>query len=278
MPGVTGVPGVPVVPANVHHSAKRLCYTPLQISLFSQESDIMVRYLFVAVVVAAVVLCATAPPSPGADDGRIPLKKGDRIVFLGDSITAAGAGPKGYITLIKSELNEKHKDLGIEIIGAGISGHKVPDLQGRLERDVLKKKPTLVFIYIGINDVWHDDFNPPRGTPKDKYEAGLKDLIERVTSSGARVILCTPSVIGEKTDGSNKHDARLDEYAAISRKVAQEKKVPVCDLRKAFLEYLKENNKENKDKGVLTGDRVHLNEAGNKLVAETMLKMLSAEK
>jgi lysophospholipase L1-like esterase len=92
--------------------------------------------------------------------------------------------------------------------------------------------------------------------------------------AGARVVLCTPSVIGEKADGSNKLDAKLDEYSDISRKVAKEQNVALCDLRKAFLDHLKANNKDNKEKGILTGDRVHLNEAGNKLVAETMLKSL----
>jgi lysophospholipase L1-like esterase len=241
------------------------------------EHNTMVRPLLAFAAVAAV-LSFLAAPAAGADDAKTPLKKGDRIVFLGDSITEAAVGPKGYITVIKNELSEKHKDLGVETVGAGISGHKVPDLQGRLDRDVLKKKPTLVFIYIGINDVWHDDFKPPRGTPKDKYEAGLNDLIERVTKAGSRVILCTPTVIGEKADGSNRHDPRLDEYAAISRKVAKEKNVPLCDLRKAFIDYLKANNKDGKESGILTGDKVHLNEAGNKLVAETMLKMLAPEK
>ena len=63
------------------------------------------------------------------------------VVFLGDSITAGGVGKNGYVTVIKNTLNEKHKDLNIEIVGAGISGNKVPDLQGRLEKDVLSKKP-----------------------------------------------------------------------------------------------------------------------------------------
>jgi len=48
--------------------------------------------------------------------------------------------------------------------------------------------------------------------------------------------------------------------------------VPVCDLRQAFLAHLKEHNPDGKEKGVLTSDRVHLNAAGNKVVAEAMLK------
>jgi isoamyl acetate esterase len=209
-----------------------------------------------------------------ADDSPVPLKKGDRLIFLGDSITQAGGGADGYITLIKKALDEKHKDLGIETINAGISGNKVPDLQKRVDRDVAAKKPTIVFVYIGINDVWHGENDPAKGTSKDNFEAGLKEVIGKIRNAGAQVILCTPTVIGEKKDGGNKLDKQLDDYADISRKVAKELKLPLCDLRQAFVEYLKKNNPDNKESGILTGDRVHLSPAGNKLVAETMLKML----
>ena len=229
------------------------------------------RLLIVLVACAAYSIPSFAL---GEEKETVPLKKGDRIVFLGDSITAGGTRPKGYVTLIKKALTEKHKDLDLEIIGAGISGNKVPDLQRRLDRDVLAKKPTVVVIYIGINDVWHGEKDPARGTPKDKFEAGLKEIIGKIKNAKARVILCTPSVIGEKTDGSNALDAKLDEYSAISRRVAREEKVQLCDLRKAFLEHLKKKNSKNEERGILTNDRVHLNEAGNCFVAEVMLKSL----
>jgi lysophospholipase L1-like esterase len=218
---------------------------------------------------AALVLCA--PVFARAADEAPPLKKGEKIVFLGDSITAGGVSPKGYVTLIKNALAEKHKDFGIEVIGAGISGNKVPDLQKRLEKDVLAKKPTLVVIYIGINDVWHGENDPAKGTTPEKYEAGLKEIIGKIKDAGARVVLCTPTVIGEKRIGTNKLDAKLDEYAEISRKVAKDTGAQLCDLRKAFVDHLGKNNADDKDKGVLTNDRVHLNEAGNKLVADTIL-------
>jgi len=225
--------------------------------------------------VACAALLTFGLLNVSAADELVPLKKGERIVFLGDSITQGGVGKNGYITKIKEELQSKHKDLDIEIIGAGISGNKVPDLQKRVEKDVVAKKPTIVFIYIGINDVWHGQSDPAKGTMPDKFEEGLKEVIGKCTAAGAKVILCTPTVIGEKKAGANKLDAKLDEYAGISRKVAAELKLPLCDLRKAFVDYLKDNNPEDNEKGILTGDRVHLNEAGNKLVAETMLKMLA---
>jgi len=225
---------------------------------------------------ASLLLAMIALPLPSilsADDPPA-LKKGEKIVFLGDSITQGGVEPKGYVTLIKKALTEKHKDLGIEVIGAGISGNKVPDLQRRVVRDVVARKPTLVVIYIGINDVWHGERDPARGTTKEKFEAGLKEVIGKITDAGARVVLCTPSVIGEKKDGANKNDKRLDEYADISRKLAKELKLPVCDLRKAFLDHLKENNPKDVASGVLTTDGVHLNDAGNKFVAEAVLKAI----
>ena len=221
-----------------------------------------------------LVTTAFAIVLAGSDSRNVPLKKGDRIVFLGDSITAGGTGAKGYVTLIKKAIAEKHKDLGIEIIGAGISGNKVPNLQGRLEKDVLAKKPTVVVIYIGINDVWHGEKNPANGTSPEKFEGGLKEIIGKINKAGARVILCTPSVIGEKTGGGNNLDAKLDEYSDISRKVAKDTKSQLCDLRQAFTDHLKKNNADNKASGILTSDRVHLNEAGNRFVAEVMLKSL----
>jgi lysophospholipase L1-like esterase len=220
-----------------------------------------------ALLVLALPLAAAAADKPA-------LKKGERIVFLGDSITQGGVGPKGYVTLIKNALDEKHKDLGIEVIGAGVSGNKVPDLQARVQKDVIDKKPTLVVIYIGINDVWHGEKDPAKGTSKEAFEAGLKEVIGKCTDAGARVILCTPSVIGEKPEGGNSLDSKLDEYSDVSRKVAKDLKVELCDLRKAFADYEKANNPDKKESGVLTGDRVHLNDAGNKFVAETILKCL----
>jgi isoamyl acetate esterase len=202
-----------------------------------------------------------------------------RIVFLGDSITQAGAGPGGYISLMRESLAGAGLAGEFELIGAGISGNKVPDLQKRLEKDVLAKDPDLVFIYIGINDVWHwthPNTKAKGGTSKANFEAGLKDVIARIQGQGAKVVVCTPSVIGEKGDGSNPNDKMLDEYAELSRKVAREQGLQVCDLRKAFVTYLQAQNKDQASKGVFTTDEVHLNAAGNAFVALQLLPFLAS--
>lgn len=208
------------------------------------------------------------------DEEPIQVRLGERIVFLGDSITQAGVGPTGYVTAIKNHFADKRPDLGVEVFGAGVSGNKVPDLEARFNRDVLAKKPTLVVIYIGINDVWHGEKDPSKGTSEAEYEKGIDLLLNMCRQAKMRVVLCTPSVIGERTDGKNPLDAKLDRYAELSRQAAKKARVPVCDLRKAFMDYLKQHNREQKASGILTNDGVHLTEAGNQLVAETILSAL----
>ncbi|WP_206028578.1 DUF459 domain-containing protein [Thalassoroseus pseudoceratinae] len=198
----------------------------------------------------------------------------ERIVFLGDSITQAGAGPNGYVTLVRKAIQKHRPNANIEVIGAGISGNRVPDLQARLKRDVLDRKPTLVVIYIGINDVWHSIRN--RGTSQEDFRAGLEDIISQIQDAGAKVILSSPSVIGERVKGENplKLDKMLDEYRKIGQEVAKKNDVAYLDLRGEFQEKLKEINAEDAEKNVLTTDGVHLNAAGNEFVANVMLNAL----
>lgn len=197
-----------------------------------------------------------------------------KVVFFGDSITQAGVGPTGYITVLQQMLQQKGKDKTWELVGAGIGGNKVYDLYLRLEDDVLSKKPDLVFIYVGINDVWHKRSHGT-GTDADKFERFYNRLIDKIQAAGAKVIICTPTVIGEKKDFVNELDGDLNKYADIIRQIARNKNVELVDLRKATVEYISKNNPDNKVSGVLTTDGVHMNETGNRFLAEQFLEKLS---
>ncbi len=224
---------------------------------------------WLGITVALAVVALVVNPVMSADRS---LKKGDKIVFLGDSITQAGERPDGYIQIVREFLKVNQAELELEVIGAGISGNKVPDLERRLDKDVLSHKPDVVVVYIGINDVWHSQSG--KGTSKEDFEAGLGRLIERIETSGARVVLCTPSVIGEKSLGTNSLDKMLVEYAGISRGVAASTGVQMLDLNREFAGYLGRHNPLGVAKGVLTGDGVHLNASGNRFVAARMLEAL----
>jgi lysophospholipase L1-like esterase len=197
-----------------------------------------------------------------------------RIVFFGDSITQAGVQPTGYITKMTQFLNDKNIGSNYELIGAGISGNKVYDLYLRMEDDVLSKKPDAVVIWVGVNDVWHKRTSGT-GTDADKFEKFYNAIIKKLKANNIAVFICTPAAIGERTDFTNELDGDLNKYSEIVRNIAKNNNCPLIDLRKAFLSYNLANNKENKESGILTTDRVHLNEKGNQFVMEEMYKVLS---
>ena len=197
-----------------------------------------------------------------------------RIVFFGDSITQAGVQPNGYITRFTQLLNEKNIGSQYELLGAGISGNKVYDLFLRMDDDVLSKKPDAVVIWVGVNDVWHKRTSGT-GTDADKFERFYNAIIKKLKANNIAVFICTPAAIGEKTDFTNELDGDLNKYSEIIRNISKNNNCPLIDLRKAFLSYNLANNKENKESGILTTDRVHLNEKGNQFVAEEMYKVLN---
>lgn len=209
----------------------------------------------------------------GITTGQVKAK---RVVFFGDSITELGVKSGGYIFRLQRELEQRGISDRFELIGAGISGNKVYDLYLRLEHDVLARTPDIVVLYVGVNDVWHKTLLGT-GTDPDKFERFYEAIIAKLKGRGIRVIACTPAVIGERTDNSNRQDGDLNFYSSIIRKLAAKHGVALCDLRSAFTKYNLQHNMENQASGILTTDRVHLNDEGNRLVAGLLLNLIIQE-
>ena len=202
--------------------------------------------------------------------------KTQKVIFFGDSITAYGVKPGGYIVRMKDALTQKSLANDYELIGAGIGGNKVYDLYLRMDDDVLAQDPNIVVIYIGVNDVWHKT-SYGTGTDIDKFEKFYTAIINKLLDKHIRVILCTPAVIGERNDFTNQQDGDLNAYSQVIRNLAQKFHCGLVDLRDAFHTYELKNNPGNKESGILTLDRVHLNDNGNQLVADKMLEALLAK-
>src|SRR5690606_4741815 len=197
-----------------------------------------------------------------------------KVIFFGDSITEAGVKPGGYIKLLDSLAKKSPISNTFEFLGKGISGNKVYDLLFRIKEDVIIHKPDVVVIYIGINDIWHKSMTGT-GTDADRFEKFYQQIINQLKEQQITTILCTPSVIGEKTDQTNQQDGDLNAFSNIIRKLAEKNKLQLVDLRKDFLVYNLKNNPSNHESGILTTDRVHLNANGNKLVAQSIWNVLS---
>jgi lysophospholipase L1-like esterase len=203
-------------------------------------------------------------------------RKPQKVIFFGDSITAAGAKPGGYIVKMTEALAQKNLSSNFELVGAGIGGNKVYDLYLRMDDDVLAQNPDIVFIYIGVNDVWHKTLSGT-GTEIDKFGTFYTAIINKLLDRHIKVILCTPAVIGERTDFTNQQDGDMNAYSQVIRNLAQKFHCGLVDLREIFHNYELKNNPGNKESGILTLDKVHLNDAGNQLVADKMLEALLAK-
>ena len=189
-----------------------------------------------------------------------------RIIFFGDSITEQGKALNGYISLINRQIEAEDLVKKYQTIGAGISGNRVYDLLFRIDADVLSKSPNITVVYIGINDVWCKVKNGT-GLDIDRYEKFYRAVIIKLLAAHSKIVLCTPSVIGEKQNNANAQDDDLNLYCDVVRKLAKEYNLVLCDLREAFVYHLQQFNYENLSEGILTTDGVHLNDEGNKLVA-----------
>ncbi len=225
------------------------------------------------------VLAATII-TPAFIHAEITVKSGEKIAFLGDSITAGGWGnPAGYVRLVIAGLEAN--GIKAEPVPAGIGGHKSDQMLARLDKDVLSKKPQWMTLSCGVNDVWHG----PRGVPLDEamaksgtydekvgtrgtYKKNITAIIDQATAAGVKPVMLTATVIQENL--ASKENGLLAPYNAFLRQLAKEKNIPMADLYAMFEERIKAENKPNVK--VLTSDGVHMNGEGNKLMAIGVLK------
>ena len=203
--------------------------------------------------------------------------KKKKVVFFGDSITQAGIRAGGYIKLMDSLIMQEGMTADYELVGAGVGGDKIYDLYLRIEEDVIKQNPDIVVIYVGVNDVWHKA-SSGTGTDYPKFGKFYEAVVKKLQAAGSKVIVCTPAVIGEKTDNSNQQDGDLNFYSNWLRSFTTKNNIPLVDLRASFISYNLKNNLQNKESGILTTDRVHLTPTGNLFVAQQMWEVIKTVK
>ena len=187
------------------------------------------------------------------------------IAFLGDSITQAGVGsPGGYCQLVVSGLAAN--GIKVKLIAAGISGHKSNDMRSRLAKDVLDKKPDWMTLSCGVNDVWHG----ANGVPLDAYKTNIMDIVDRAQAAGIRVMILTATMISEDAKAVN--NQKLADYNTWLRTLSAEKKCLLADLNADMQKAVEEGRAKGKTGNLLTTDGVHMNLAGNQMMAVGVLR------
>jgi lysophospholipase L1-like esterase len=208
-----------------------------------------------------------------------------KIVIVGDSITEGGKYPGGYVWLLERYLSALYPaGKKIQIVNAGISGNKATDMQARFQKDAIDQKPDLVMINVGVNDVWHAFFNFPKnqffpqgnlptGVPLAEYRDKITQMVLAAKAAGIRVVLLSPTPIGEILDGPE--NSRLQEYIAAMREIALQNQCLFIDLNGPCREVIGTYQKHaGNTLNLLAADGVHPNPSGYRIIAFTILRGL----
>ncbi len=203
----------------------------------------------------------------------------DRIVFAGDSVTDMGSvNPVGeglfdnlghsYVRIIENLLAALYPEVHLRITNCGISGNTSRDLLARWERDVCALNPQWVSICIGINDVWRQFDSPAmpdQMVPPEEYRENVRKMILTEKPHVKGIILMTPYYM--EPNAGDFMRARMDEYGAICKELADAYGCIFIDLQAMFSKYCSIRHSS-----YLAWDRVHPNQIGATLIALEWLK------
>lgn len=207
-----------------------------------------------------------------------------KIVAFGNSTTA----PRKTVGKVYAvRLQDTLSNLGItaRVINAGVPGshsgsvkdnnfHKVAHGMDRFEQDVLFQAPNWLIISFGINDAWqdHGKRNPSR-LSVEQYCNNLSYFIGQARKSNIRPILMTPNPIGKKYE-TWRHK-RLKKYMRATKSLANQQKIPLVNVWALFYK-----NTSHQIEGVdaLLLDGMHPNDAGQKIMADALIKIINQQK
>lgn len=231
-------------------------------------------FLWCAAFVLAGVFAVAAMAQPGGDGARtvaavaedLQAGKPVTIVAFGDSITGVyyhTGGRRAWADMLRIALEKTFPETQISMHNAGISGNTTTQGLARIERDVLAKRPDLVVVMFGMNDVVR--------SPIEDFDANLREITRRCRAAGAAVVLATPNSVYENP---GRPMARLAEYAERVRRVATEEHVVLADCYAAY-EALRADDAN--AWRLLMSETIHPNMNGHKLFAEVMAETITGK-
>ncbi len=240
-------------------------------------------------------LLALAAARPSASADRFYLKPGDRVLFLGDSITFAGM----YVQYVQAYLATRFPGTQYELVNLGLPSETVtglsepdhpfprPDLHERLDRALAKVKPTVVVMCYGMNDGIYYPFSEERF---GKYQDAYRKAIAKVRAAGARVMVQTPPPfdplpLKEKVlpEGAPKYSwmTPYRDYDGVLARYGKwlltqkSRDLPVVDAHGA-VEGALANFRKAEPGLILAGDGIHMDGTGHAIMALALLEAWGA--
>ena len=196
-----------------------------------------------------------------------------KILFFGDSITESGRNlldendlGAGYVKIAAGKLHLLYPDAELTIVNRGVGGNKTADLLARVEEDVVAEKPDVVFLQVGVNDVWCRFSHGEVVTPA-AFRANYTAIVEKIAATGAKIYCILPFVLnmGDK----QRFRPYLDAFNAVIREIAAENNLPVIPLDEIFTGVTQDI-----DPAQFTTDGVHPTHRGCRYIADLVIKEL----
>lgn len=195
----------------------------------------MDRQLRMATMTLAISIAtaAAAPSLAPKTAERLAAGQETRIVVFGDSITGIyyhSGSLRAWPEMLQLALHQLYPATEITVFNAGISGHTTDRGLQRIQQDVLDRKPHLVVVKFGMNDLAYGAVDAVTdANRKERYAANLANIVAQCRGIGAEVILCSPNSVYPEA-APQRPPARLGEFAEIVRAQGQALGVPVVDV------------------------------------------------
>lgn len=247
-----------------------------------------------AVAFACVAALSTQAQSQAAG---FAIHDGDRVVFLGDSITEQ----RLYTTYIEAYTLTRYPNWNLTFRNVGWGGDTawlrqrahpdeaklfaatgsaldsmvVDSVARGLGRDVLPLKPTFVTVKFGMNDHAYQTFRPDIFRA---YERSQTEIAKVLGANGARVTFLTPQPIEEKRVDPDQ-DARnqsLRKFSDGLKELAGKANAGFVDQFAPYMNVMLAERAKDAKAFIGGGDAVHPGPAGQTLMAWAVLKGLGA--
>ena len=171
---------------------------------------------------------------------RLLFESGERVLFIGDSITDCGRRGEhaplgaGYVRKVTELITAKYPERRIEYVNKGIGGDVVEGLEARWETDVIAEKPHWLSIKIGINNASRQlNEGVPNETYLPGWEASYRRILERVRGALSPGLFMF-EIFYVKTDVETPRTLAIDAYNEVIHRLANEFNARLIQTSEAF--------------------------------------------
>jgi lysophospholipase L1-like esterase len=180
--------------------------------LLSDFITLMISRLYSSLLFGLITASSIAQPASSTGLG---LKDGDRIIWIGDSITHQCQ----YTQYVEDFFYTRYPKMRLHFRNAGVSGDAAADALNRFEDDIASFKPTVATVLLGMNDGRYQDFTPEIF---QTYARDMTTLLDKLDALKVRVFLMSPTMFDHQAfeqmvakDPARGKNKKPDNYNAV---------------------------------------------------------------